>query len=105
MGAGALISRSELRIGEPLIKGGGQERSLRAGTENVAAIAGFGAAAAIAASLADAARMAGLRDRLEASHKGGNAGGGDFRGKRAAAAQYHAVRGSRHEGRNGNNRL
>ena len=68
-GAGALISRSELRIGEPLIKGGGQERSLRAGTENVAAIAGFGAAAAIAASLADAARMAGLRDRLEASIK------------------------------------
>ncbi len=68
-GAGALISRGDIRIGEPLIKGGGQERSLRAGTENVAAIAGFGAAAAVAASLADAARMAGLRDRLEASIK------------------------------------
>jgi cysteine desulfurase len=68
-GAGALISRSELRIAEPLIKGGGQERSLRAGTENVAAIAGFGAAASVAASLADAVRMAGLRDRLEAGLK------------------------------------
>ena len=45
-GAGALIRRGDLRIAEPLIKGGGQERGLRAGTENVAAIAGFGAACA-----------------------------------------------------------
>ncbi len=44
-GAGALIRRGDLRL-EPLIKGGGQERGLRAGTENVAAIAGFGAACA-----------------------------------------------------------
>ncbi len=44
-GAGALIRRDGIAITEPLIKGGGQERSLRAGTENVAAIAGFGAAA------------------------------------------------------------
>ena len=42
---------------------------MRAGTENVAAIAGFGAAAAVAANQADAARMAGLRDRLEAGIK------------------------------------
>jgi cysteine desulfurase len=66
-GAGALVSRGDIHIGEPLIKGGGQERSLRAGTENVAAIAGFGAAAA--ANQADAARMAGSRDRLEAGIK------------------------------------
>jgi len=68
-GAGALVSRGDIHIGEPLIKGGGQERSQRAGTENVAAIAGFGAAAAVAANQADAARMAGSRDRLEAGIK------------------------------------
>jgi cysteine desulfurase len=69
LGAGALIRRGDIHIAEPLIKGGGQERGLRAGTENVAAIAGFGAAAAAAANQADAARMAGLRDRLEAGIK------------------------------------
>jgi cysteine desulfurase len=62
-GAGALIRRGDIHI-EPLIKGGGQERGLRAGTENVAAIVGFGAAAT-AAQQTDAARMAALRDRLE----------------------------------------
>lgn len=66
-GAGALIRRSEIHIAEPLVKGGGQERGLRAGTENVAAIAGFGAAcaAANAARQADADRMAALRDQFE----------------------------------------
>jgi cysteine desulfurase len=68
-GAGALIRRRDIHIAAPLIKGGGQERGLRAGTENVAAIAGFGAAAAVAATLADAAHMAALRDRLEAGLK------------------------------------
>jgi cysteine desulfurase len=68
-GAGALIRRNEgLHLGAPLIKGGGQERGLRAGTENVAALAGFGAAAEAAgrALEADQARMTALRDRLEA---------------------------------------
>lgn len=67
-GAGALVCRGDIHIARPLITGGGQERSLRAGTENVAAIAGFGAAAAVAAQAwqADAARMARLRGRLEA---------------------------------------
>jgi len=64
-GAGALIRRGDVHIGDPLIKGGGQERGLRAGTENVAAIAGFGAAAA-AARQADVQRLASLRDRFEA---------------------------------------
>jgi cysteine desulfurase len=68
-GAGALIRRGDIHIADPLIKGGGQERSQRAGTENVAAIAGFGAAAAVAANQADAGRMAGLRDCLEAGIK------------------------------------
>lgn len=68
-GAGALIRRGDIHIAEPLIKGGGQERSLRAGTENVAAIAGFGAAADDAQHQPDAARMTLLRDRLEAGLK------------------------------------
>lgn len=68
-GAGALIRRGDIHIGEPLIKGGGQERGLRAGTENVAAIVGFGAACTVAghARQADASRMAALRDRFEAA--------------------------------------
>lgn len=70
-GAGALIHRGDIHIADPLIRGGGQERSLRAGTENVAAIAGFGAACAAAnvSRQADAVRMAGLRNRLEAGIK------------------------------------
>jgi cysteine desulfurase len=66
-GAGALIRRAGLSP-EPLIKGGGQERGFRAGTENVAAISGFGAAAEAAQRgvLTEAPRMAALRDRLEA---------------------------------------
>ncbi len=47
-GAAALYLRPGVRI-QPLIEGGGQERGRRAGTEDVAAIAGFGAAAAVAA--------------------------------------------------------
>jgi cysteine desulfurase len=68
-GVGALVLADEgLHIGDPLIRGGGQERGNRAGTENVIGITGFGAAAeAAAAGLADeAARMKGARDRLEA---------------------------------------
>jgi cysteine desulfurase len=67
-GVGALIKRDEALHLDPLIKGGGQERSARAGTENVAAIAGFGAAAAAAqlGLAADQAHMLALRGRLEA---------------------------------------
>jgi cysteine desulfurase len=48
-GAGALILCDETLQIDPLFRGGGQERGRRAGTENVAAIAGFGAAAEQAA--------------------------------------------------------
>jgi cysteine desulfurase len=68
-GAGALIATSpELRPGLSLLRGGGQERGARAGTENVAGIAGFGAAALAAGAEAEgeAVRLAALRDRLEA---------------------------------------
>lgn len=44
-GAGALLVRSEVAF-EPLLHGGGQETGQRSGTENLAAIAGFGAAVA-----------------------------------------------------------
>ena len=66
-GAGAVVLAEGLSGFEPLLRGGGQEQGRRAGTENVAAIAGFGAAtkAAMAAREADAVRLGGLRDRLE----------------------------------------
>ena len=69
-GIGALIVRDGLIPGA-LIKGGGQERGVRAGTENVAGIAGFGAAAeAVQLGLAtEIARMAALRGELEAGIK------------------------------------
>ncbi len=68
-GAGALVrAREDIHIADPLIRGGGQERGLRAGTENVAGIVAFGAAAAAARSAKDteASRMRSLRDSLEA---------------------------------------
>jgi cysteine desulfurase len=70
-GIGVLIRRDDAIPLEPLVRGGGQERGARAGTENVAAIAGFGAAAAAAsASLeSESRRMAALRERLEAGLK------------------------------------
>ncbi len=64
MGVGALIVDPALAL-QPILRGGGQERSLRAGTENLPGIAGFGAAAERARALADAARLTLLRDRLE----------------------------------------
>jgi cysteine desulfurase len=67
-GVGALIKRSaDLHLAEALVRGGGQERGARAGTENVAGISGFGVAAASAAATmaADGERMRSLRDRLE----------------------------------------
>jgi cysteine desulfurase len=68
-GVGALLRRDHsLHFPDPLLKGGGQEHGLRAGTENVAAIAGFGAAAAElrAQAAAEIVHLSGLRDRLEA---------------------------------------
>jgi cysteine desulfurase len=68
-GVGAIVLASEgVEIADRLLRGGGQERGARAGTENVAAIAGFGAAASAAreAMTEEAARIRGLRDELEA---------------------------------------
>ena len=45
-GAGAIVAKADLMMPAPLVRGGGQEKGHRAGTENLAAISGFGAAAA-----------------------------------------------------------
>jgi len=66
-GVGCLYVRRGTSLA-PLVRGGSQERDRRAGTVNVAGVVGFGCAAAIALERleADAARLATLRDRLEA---------------------------------------
>lgn len=67
-GAGAVIGNADFAMPRPLIGGGGQEKGHRAGTENVAAIAGFGAAADIALARLDCiGDLAVLRDRFEAA--------------------------------------
>jgi cysteine desulfurase len=64
-GVGALVAGPRARLTRR-IHGGGQERGLRAGTENVGGIAGFGAAAQAAArDLPDLALASAGRDRLE----------------------------------------
>jgi len=64
-GVGALYIRSGVRI-EPIIHGGGQERGLRSGTENVPSIVGFGKAAEIAVNemQSESERLSRLRDKL-----------------------------------------
>lgn len=66
-GVGAVVLADDVQGLEPLLRGGGQELGRRAGTENVAGIAAFGAAAraAIAGQGTDAVRLADLRNRLE----------------------------------------
>jgi cysteine desulfurase len=66
-GAGALVARGEAMMPAALIHGGGQEKGHRSGTENAAAIAGFGAAAEVAAqAVGSADTLRAIRDRLEA---------------------------------------
>lgn len=67
LGIGALVVDKRVDL-VPQIAGGGQERGLRSGTENVPAIVGFGVACelAVAAQRAEAERLAQLRQRVEA---------------------------------------
>jgi len=66
-GVGAVVLAEDVQGLEPLLRGGGQELGRRAGTENVAGISAFGAAAkaAMAALEADAGRLQALKDLLE----------------------------------------
>lgn len=66
-GVGALLVKAEVGL-QTQLHGGGQERGLRGGTENLAAIVGFGVAAelALAEQAARAAQWLRLRERLEA---------------------------------------
>jgi cysteine desulfurase len=65
-GVGALVVRDALEP-DPLLRGGGQERRWRPGTENLPAIVGFGRACELARADADwRERTGALRDRLEA---------------------------------------
>jgi cysteine desulfurase len=65
-GAGALVIDKRVEL-LPLIAGGGHERGLRSGTENVAAIVGFGLAAELAVARLDARaqQISALRNELE----------------------------------------
>lgn len=66
-GAGALVLDKRVEL-QPLIAGGGHERGLRSGTENVPAIVGFGLAAELATAQLDlrARQLEALRTELEA---------------------------------------
>jgi cysteine desulfurase len=65
-GAGALVVDKRVEL-QPLIAGGGHERGLRSGTENVAAIVGFGLAAELATAQLDtrSRQLEALRTELE----------------------------------------
>jgi cysteine desulfurase len=65
-GCGALIAKNDVQI-NPILLGGGQEQGLRAGTENVAAIVGFGKAAELAQAelVQHSEHLLFLRERLE----------------------------------------
>lgn len=67
-GVGALVSRGETLMPEPLVRGGGQEKGHRAGTENLAAVTGFGASASVMTKdlVERNAAIAALRDKAEA---------------------------------------
>ncbi len=68
-GIGALVVAEDLTL-EPLLRGGGQERRRRAGTENLPGIAGFAAAAREAAGqLLEYRQLVRLRDRIETEVK------------------------------------
>jgi len=68
IGIGALVVRREVDL-VPVLHGGGQERDVRSGTLDVAAIAGLAAAVDVAttARAAEAPRLAALRDALVAA--------------------------------------
>jgi cysteine desulfurase len=93
-GAAALVVDKRLEL-RPLIAGGGHEQGLRSGTENVAAIVGFGAACELAAGrMADlAARFEKMRERLEQGLHEQDAVIFGERARRIPNTAYFAIRG------------
>ncbi|SHG08254.1 cysteine desulfurase [Kaistia soli DSM 19436] len=92
-GIGAIILGGDLAAPLPLVTGGGQEKYARAGTENVAAIAGFGAAAAASADdLGRADEWHAWRDRLAALPEAILVGGGAERLPQTAALAVDGLR-------------
>ena len=93
-GAGALVVDKRVEL-QPLLAGGGHERGLRSGTENVAAIVGFGLAAEFAVANVDlrARHAAGLRDELEAGLRALGATIFGSRGQRLPNTCYFALEG------------
>ena len=96
-GIGAVFQRRGVVLA-PLFRGGPQEKERRPGTENVPGIAGFGVACALAGSslAADSARIAALRDRLEAGAlaiPGARRFGGDSRVPGTASLGFDGVDG------------
>ena len=67
-GVGAMILADDVALDAAFLRGGGQERRQRCGTECLPAIVGMGEAARIAteALVPEGVRLAGLRDRIEA---------------------------------------
>lgn len=61
IGVGALVVKNDVRL-QPILTGGGQEKRRRAGTENIAAIAGFGS---LLESLPDLSMLHDYRERLD----------------------------------------
>jgi cysteine desulfurase len=93
-GAAALIVDKRLEL-RPIINGGGHERGLRSGTENVPAIVGFGAACELAAGRIErlAASLAAMRARLERElHRMGAVVFGE-RAPRISNTSYFAFKG------------
>ena len=68
-GVGALVASADAPLA-PQITGGGQQKGVRAGTENLSGIAGFGAAVkAVLADESETARVAAIRDHFETALK------------------------------------
>ena len=99
-GVGAVVTRPALAL-SPTLRGGGQERGLRAGTENVVGIAGFGAAAraCLAQREAEGERTRALRDALEQGAVAPCSGRRDFLRGRAAPRQHVMLRRARYRRR------
>ncbi len=106
-GAGALVAaRAEISLGAPLIRGGGQERGARAGTESVATIAAFGAAARACLAELDTepARLIGMRDRLTIAVRSVAADALVFAETCSATAEHGLIRRSWRRGRDADDR-